>query len=345
MSDASEIIFEKNGAAGIITLNRPKALNALTHNMCVQMKHFLDLWKDDPAIKAVIVKGAGDKAFCAGGDIRALYESGLSRTPYAMNFYHDEYVLNAAIKRFPKPYIALMKGIVMGGGVGVSVHGSHRIAEDTTLFAMPETGIGLFPDVGGSFFLPRCPGQIGMYLALTGARLRTADTLYANIATHYIPSTKWDDLILRVANGEQADDVIADLCEASFSSPLAENHQIIDLAFSEKSVEDIIQRLKTASSEWAFEVAKTLLSKSPTSLKVTFQQIRLGANLDFEDCMRMEYRMAHKIMLGKDLYEGIRATIIDKTGAPQWSPAHLHEVSDDAVNAHFKPLGDKELSL
>src|ERR1700761_7692949 len=190
MSSDAEIIFEQRGAIGLVTLNRPKALNALTHDMCLKLKTQLDVWQANRKVGAVVVQGAGDRAFCAGGDIRALYESGKAGTGYAFDFYHDEYLLNATIKHFPKPYVALIRGFVMGGGVGVSVHGSHRIADETTLFAMPETGIGLFPDVGGSWFLPRMPGAIGMYRALTGARLKTQDALYAGVATHFVPAAK-----------------------------------------------------------------------------------------------------------------------------------------------------------
>ncbi len=187
MAEEQEVLFEKRGALGLITLNRPKALNALTQGMCVAMTAQLDQWAKDDAVKAVVIRGNGDRAFCAGGDIRALYESGKAKTPYALDFWRDEYILDAAIKHYPKPYIALIHGIDMGGGVGVSVNGSHRIAGETmTPFAMPETGIGLFPDVGGSYFLPRCPGEIGMFLGLTGARLKATDcTLYAGIATPF----------------------------------------------------------------------------------------------------------------------------------------------------------------
>ena len=201
MSDA-EVLFETRGGAGLITLNRPKALNALTRDMALAMKARLDLWAHDDAVWTVVVQGAGEKAFCAGGDIRSLYESGKAGTSYALDFYRDEYVLNATIKHYPKPYMALISGIVMGGGVGVSVHGFYRIADETTTFAMPETGIGLFPDVGGSFFLSRCPGETGMYAALTGARLKAADLRYMGIATDFAARDTRDDLIRALADGE-----------------------------------------------------------------------------------------------------------------------------------------------
>src|ERR1700741_2070671 len=200
-----EILFERRGVVGLITLNRPKALNALTHGMCVAMKAQLDAWVRDGAVETVVVQGAGDRAFCAGGDIRSLYESGKAGTPYAREFYRDEYRLDATIKHYPKPYVALIHGIVMGGGVGISVHGTFRVVDETTTFAMPETGIGLFPDVGGSYFLPRGEGQIGMYLALTGARLKTVDTLYSGVATHFVPSADWPALIADLAAGKSVD--------------------------------------------------------------------------------------------------------------------------------------------
>jgi enoyl-CoA hydratase len=344
MSEA-EVLFERRGAVGLITLNRPKALNALTHDMCLQMKVQLDAWKDDAAVSIVVIQGSGDRAFCAGGDIRSLYESGKAGTPYALDFYRDEYIVDAAIKHYPKPYVALIHGIVMGGGVGVSVHGSARIASETTTFAMPETGIGLFPDVGGSFFLPRCPGELGMYLALTGARLKTADCLYAGVATHFVPSAQWDALVGSLANGKAASDAIAAVAQKTDEAPLAARHADIDRIFAGPSVEAILSALDSAGSEWAADTAKTIRAKSPIATKLAFRQIREGKKLDFDDCMRMEFRMVNRVVAGKDFYEGVRATIIDKDQAPKWQPARLEDVSDKDIDAYFAPLGDRELKL
>jgi enoyl-CoA hydratase len=341
----SEVLFEQRGSLGLITLDRPKALNALTWDMARAMQAQLDRWATDDALKAVVVRGAGEKAFCAGGDIRALYESGKAGTPYALDFYRDEYVLDATIKHYPKPYVALVHGIVMGGGVGVSVHGSHRVAEETTLFAMPETGIGLFPDVGGSYFLPRCPGETGMYLALTGARLKTADTLTAGIATHFAPREKWDLLIARLADGKTPDAALADLAEEVPGAFLAEHRAVIDRCFAKDSVEAILDALDAEHTDWARDTVKIIRTKSPTSLKVAFRQIREGAKLEFDDCMRMEYRMVIRIVAGHDFYEGVRATIIDKDGAPKWSPPDLTGVRDADIAGYFAPLGEKELKL
>ncbi|HVZ70478.1 MAG TPA: enoyl-CoA hydratase/isomerase family protein [Rhizomicrobium sp.] len=345
MIGESEILFEQRGAAGLITLNRPKALNALTHEMCLKMKGQLDRWSKDASIESVVIRGAGDRAFCAGGDIRALYESGKAKTAYAYDFYRDEYILNAAIKHFPKPYIALINGIVMGGGVGVSVHGSHRIASENVTFAMPETGIGLFPDVGGSYFLPRCPGEIGMYLALTGARLRTADMLYAGIATHFVQMTKWDSLIAKLAEGSAPGDAVKSCSDTVPGGFLAEHRAVIDRIFAGNSVEEILSALDAERTDWSEDTARTIRTKSPTSLKVAFRQVRNGARLDFDDCMRMEWRMVNRIIAGHDFYEGVRATILDKDGAPKWHPAELRSVSEADVQAYFAPLENKELPL
>ncbi|HEX3811071.1 MAG TPA: enoyl-CoA hydratase/isomerase family protein [Rhizomicrobium sp.] len=345
MTDEPHVLFEQRGAAGIITLNRPKALNALTHGMCIAMKAKLDEWANDAAIKSVIIQSTGEKAFCAGGDIRSLYESGINKTPYAKNFYRDEYILDAAIKHFPKPYVALLKGIVMGGGVGVSVHGSHRVADETVVFAMPETGIGLFPDVGGSYFIPRCPGELGLYFALTGHRLKTADTLYTGIATHFVPAQDTAALIELLARGDSPDDVLAAMAHAPGEPPLTGHRAAIDEMFSGASVEEILARLDARGDDWSSETAKTLRTKSPTSLKVTYRQISEGKLREFDECMKMEWRMVNRIIAGHDFYEGVRALIIDKDNAPKWQPADLAHVSDADVDAYFAPLLSSELSL
>jgi enoyl-CoA hydratase len=345
MSDEPHVLFEKRGAAGLITLNRPKALNALTHGMCLQMTMQLRAWAGDDAVKVVVVQGAGDRAFCAGGDIRSLYESGQAKTPYALNFYRDEYVLNALIKHYPKRYVALINGIVMGGGVGVSVHGSHRVANETTTFAMPETAIGLFPDVGGSYFLPRMEGEMGMYLALTGARLKTVDTLYSGVATHFVPMKDWPVLIEDLAAGKPVDRVVDRKGEDLPSGFLADHRASIDKIFAHGSVEEILTALDADHTDWSRDTAKTIRAKSPTATKIAFRQVREGAKLDFDDCMKMEWRLVTRVVAGHDFYEGVRATIIDKDGAPKWDPAELTQVSDADVDAYFAPLGNKELVL
>ncbi|MEM6620619.1 MAG: enoyl-CoA hydratase/isomerase family protein [Pseudomonadota bacterium] len=333
-----EILFEQRGRLGLITLNRPHALNALTYGMVLAMDAQLDLWADDSTISLVAIQGAGDKAFAAGGDIRALYDAGQGGNTGEKNFrfFADEYRLNTKIKRYPKPYVAIMDGIVMGGGVGVSIHGSLRIATERTVFAMPETGIGLFPDVGGTYFLPRLPGQIGMWLGLTGARLKGADTLSAGLC----------DLLIEASDLE---DFIETLDPAGLGSvpvyPDIAAKAAIARVFSGDSVEDILERLGNEGTDWADKQRTAILSKSPTSTRLAFRQIREGATLSFEDCMRLEYRLARYCMTHPDFYEGVRAVILDKDNAPNWTPAALEAASEESVAEAFADLGDDELDL
>ena len=342
-----EILFERRGAIGLITLNRPKALNALTHAMCVSMKAQLDEWASDGKIETVVVQGAGDRAFCAGGDIRSLYESGKSGTPYAVEFYRDEYILDATIKHYPKSYVALISGIVMGGGVGVSVHGSHRIADETTLFAMPETGIGLFPDVGGSYFLPRIHdgSEMGMYLALTGTRLTVADVYQQGIATNFVARENREALVERLAEGEAPENAFKALASPMPDTFAPDHRREIARIFGAASVERVLADLDCERSDWAREAAATIRKKSPTSTKLAFHQLKEGAKLEFDDCMRMEFRMVNRIIKGHDFYEGVRATIIDKDNQPKWRPADLDAVTDAEIDAYFLPLGADELPL
>lgn len=343
MSD-DDVLFEKRGHAGIITLNRPKALNALTLGMVRKIHPQLRAWADDDAVRHVVIAAAGDKAFCAGGDIRALYDWGRAGDERFLAFYREEYRLNTYIKRYPKPYIALMSGITMGGGVGLSVHGSHRIASDGLTFAMPETGIGLFPDVGGTFFLPRSPGEIGMYLALTGSRLKAADALYAGIVTHYVPAERLAELAVALEDAE--DPALAIIACAQDPGPpaLREHREAIDRCFSAESVEDVLSNLAAEGSDWAARLVNGIRSKSPTSSKIAFRQIREGASREFEDCMRLEYRLVNRIFRAHDFFEGIRAVVVDKDNTPHWRPAGLNEVSGDMVDGYFAPL-DQELDV
>ncbi|WP_415237036.1 enoyl-CoA hydratase/isomerase family protein [Sneathiella sp.] len=352
MSVDQEIYFEQKGQLGVILLNRPKALNALTHEMAIALHTKLDDWAADNTVQAVLIKGAGEKAFCAGGDIVKLYNEGKAGGDYPYRFYEDEYKCNAAIKHFPKPYIAFMDGIVMGGGVGVSVHGSHCIATERTLFAMPESGIGLFPDVGGTYFLPRCPGEIGMYLGLTGARLKAADTVYAGVASTYVQSVNLDGLEQSLASMQfskdphgDIDQLIAVYAEQTETPPLEEYRAKIDKHFSADSVEGILASLDEAGDEWAVKTAAGLRSKSPTSMKVTCRQIRSGASKTFDDCMKLEWRMVNRIIKGHDFYEGTRAVVIDKDQKPVWSPATLEDVKDEDIDSYFTPLAAGDLDI
>ena len=350
MSDYDEILFEVKGSLGLITLNRPKALNALTHEMCLALDAQLAKWEGDEAVKAVLVEGTGDRAFCAGGDIIKLYEEGTKGADYPYRFYRDEYLLNARIKHFKKPYISLIDGIVMGGGVGVSVHGSHCIATERTLFAMPESGIGLFPDVGGSYFLPRCPGETGMYIGLTGARLAADDAVFIGIANAYVHSEKLEGLKQALIDADfgadiygHIDDIIYTFSDHPGDAPIVARLNQIGRHFGQATVEDIIESLQQDGDDWCLKTAQMLLKKSPTSMKISYKELRRGQHLTFDDCMRMEYRMVNRVVQGVDFYEGTRAAVIDKDQKPVWAPATLAEVSEADVDAYFAPLDSGDI--
>jgi enoyl-CoA hydratase len=337
-----EVLFEVSGHAGVITLNRPYALNALTFAMVEEMSATLSRWAGDEAVRHVVISARGDKAFCAGGDIRELYEWGRANAhEKVFRFFRAEYLLNTLIKRFPKPYVALIDGLVMGGGVGVSVHGSHRVASQRLTFAMPETGIGFFPDVGGTYFLPRLPGEAGMYFGLTGERCRTADALYAGIATHHVPGERFSELAEALSQADEVDACLRRFAADPGAAGLSQRQGDIDRHFGHDGVEAILASLESDASEWAQKTAASLRSKSPTSLKVTFRQLREGRNLDFEACMRLEYRIVRQMFANPDLYEGIRAVVIDKDQKPRWRPAALEEVSEADVAAYFAPVEDE----
>lgn len=327
----ADIEFALHDGVARVVLNRPDALNALTLEMALALDTKLRDWQDDPGVRGVLIRGQGSRAFCAGGDIRRLYDE--RDGDYPRQFYRAEYRLNARLHRFAKPYVAFLDGIVMGGGVGVSVHGSHRIATEHTMFAMPETGIGLFPDVGGSYFLSRCPGALGMYLGLTGARLGPADAIYCGIAQYFMPSKEWDRL-------SDADSIASQPTEPP---KLAIHRALIDRCFGKPSVEDILTALAAEKDLFAADALATLRAKSPTSLKIAHRQIGTGRDIGFDDCMRMEWRMVNRVIAGHDFYEGTRAAIIDKDRAPRWQPARLEDVTDAAVASYFAPLPGDEL--
>jgi enoyl-CoA hydratase len=331
----ADIVVDRRDGVARVVLNRPDALNALTLEMCLALNAWLSEWQDDRSVDTVLVRGQGSRAFCAGGDIRRLYEE--RGGDYPRQFYRAEYRLNARLHRFSKPYVAFLDGIVMGGGVGVSVHGSHRIATEHTQFAMPETGIGLFPDVGGSYFLSRCPGALGMYLGLTGARLAAADAIYCGIAQYVAPGESW-----KVLSGTAS---LARIAQPPASPLLARHRALIDRCFSKSSVEEILAALEADQDRFASETLAVLAAKSPTSLKITHRQIRLGRDFDFDDCMRMEWRMVNRVIAGHDFYEGTRAAIIDKDHEPHWQPARLEEVTEADVARHFAPLPGDELQF
>ncbi|MGE3969066.1 MAG: enoyl-CoA hydratase/isomerase family protein [Dongiaceae bacterium] len=338
-----DLLAERRGALGLLTLNRPQALNALTLAMSEAMTAQLDAWAADPAIRTVAIRGAGDRAFCAGGDVRALYEARGRDPGYAPRFYAAEYRLNRLIKRYPKPYVALIDGIVMGGGVGVSFHGSDRVVTENALFAMPETGIGLFPDVGGTWFLPRCPGEIGLYLGLTGARIKAADLLYAGLATAEIVRERLPALIDRLAAGETPAIAISALRATPDPAPLETERSRIDRLFAGPRMEAILAALEGDGSDFARKVTTELGRKSPTSLKVTLRQLSEGRTLSFEDCMRLEYRLVLRFMENHDFFEGVRTVVLEKTGTPAWKPARLEEIEEAAVERYFMELPGGDL--
>ncbi len=342
MTDDAEILFAVEDGVATVTLNRPAALNALTLGMVCAFHPKLIEWASDDAVRAVVVRGVGDKAFCAGGDIRALYDN--RGTGFTADFFREEYRLNRTIHHYPKPYVALMDGITMGGGVGVSVHARHRVACEATMLAMPETGIGLFPDVGGSYFLPRMPGATGMYIALTGDRLRPTDCVYAGIADAFVPRAQHDALVAAL-RAEPVEAVLDRLKMDPGPASLEEHRDAIDRCFSGNSVEEIETALAAEDSPWAGKALAAMRGKSPLSQKVAFRQIREGAALDFDDCMRMEYRLSQHFMAGRDFFEGVRALVVDKDQKPVWRHATLDEVSDAQVDEYFAPFGDDALTF
>jgi enoyl-CoA hydratase len=339
------ILFETRGALGLITLNRPKALNALTHGMCIGMHKTLRAWEEDETIRAAAIRGAGPRAFCAGGDIRAMADSSFDKTPAAANFLRDEYRLNGLIGAFSKPYIALTHGVVMGGGAGVSVHAPHRLADEDLVFAMPETGIGFIPDIGSSFFLSRCPGEAGMYLALTGARIGPGDAVSLGLMTHSVAASNHDAIIARLAEGAAPANAIGEFARPAPPSPMAEHRARIDLAFAAGSVEAVLERLDRDGDSFAAETARLMRSRSPTSLKLAFQLVRRGRALSRDECLKMEYRVASRAVMAHDFREGVRAVLRDKDNQPHWRPSALAAVTEPNIAGFFATLGARELSF
>jgi len=340
-----EIRFERIGKAGVVTLTRPQALNALNHAMIRALTAALEAWRDDDAIAVVVIRGEG-RAFSAGGDLMLVYNSRGTGNP-PVDFFADEYRLNAMINAYPKPYVALVDGIVMGGGVGVSFHGSHRVLTENAMFAMPEVGIGFFPDVGGSHLLPDLGAGYGMYLGLTGSRIRYGDALWCGLAPHTVRAERLPSLFQRLI--ETGDPELA-LREAS--SPAARETdraplEAIARHFSQPSLERIVTSLQAAASrdEFAAKTLAVMQSRSPTSLHIAFREITNGSAMSMADCMRMEFRILNRILEGHDFYEGIRAVIVDKGDTPRWEPATLDAVDVTGIDRYFAPLGERELAL
>jgi enoyl-CoA hydratase len=354
MSESDEILLEQRGGLGLITLNRPKALNTLSLAMYRVFDPQLVTWGRDEDVQALVVRGAGDRAFCAGGDVRAIYDARQQpqgHGDYKADFFREEYCLIERVHRFPKPYLALVDGITMGGGCGISINGSYRIASERTLFAMPEVHIGLFPDVGASRFLNLCPGRIGRYLALSGARVRAADALYCGFATHYVPHERMAEFSGALAalawnprqRTRQIDDVIARFAADPGPATLPALQADIDRCFGGGSVEAIVETLRHEEAAWAKEALASIARASPLSLKITFHQLELGRGMTIEEALALEYRMTQHVMQGHDFFEGIRALLVDRDNQPHWQHRSIEEVGDDEVAAYFASLGEREL--
>lgn len=341
-----EVTFEKAGFCGVITLNRPKALNALTLNMVREIARALDQWETDPEVRCVVMKGAGDKAFCAGGDIRILYELGMAgRHAEQLRFLREEYILNRRIKLYPKPYVALVEGIVMGGGAGVSVHGSHLVVGEKFSFAMPEVGIGFFPDIGATFFLPRLAGKSGVYLALTGTRMTCGDAFAFGLACTYVPSARHAALLQRLISGEAPAVAIEAESAPPPASVLSLHRSLIDRCFAAPTLPSILARLNEDGSDFAQATYHTIRTKSPSSLAIALRQMNIGAQLGIDEALRTEFRVVSRITRSHDFYEGVRALIIDKDNRPHWNPAEIEDVTPADVEFYFAPLFDGELDF
>ena len=341
----AEVSIEVRDGIGHITLNRPKAINALNHEMVRAMAGALEKWRGDDAVRAVLVRGAGERGLCAGGDIVSIHHDATTGGSGSLDCWRDESVRTAAIARYPKPYVAIMDGIVMGGGVGISAHGSVRVVTERSMIGMPETGIGFIPDVGGTYLLARAPGQLGTHVALTTARMSGADAIACGFADHFVPSESIDEFVAALAAGP------VDAAVAAFGRPAPESDLLaqrgwIDAAYSADSVREIVDRLQASPIEEARKAAEQVLSKSPIALSVTLRSLRRAERSpSLEETLNEEYRVSTASLRSHDLVEGIRAQVIDKDRSPKWSPATLEEVTGGAVDAYFAPLGDAELGL
>ena len=341
-----EVLVHRKGHAGYLTLNRPKALNSLNHAMVRRLGEVLRQWAQDDTVKVVVLSGAGERGLCAGGDIRAIYEDAKAGGTASTDFWRDEYHLNALIARYPKPYVALMDGIVMGGGVGVSAHGGVRLVTERSKVAMPETGIGFVPDVGGTYLLAHAPGELGTHLALTAAPIGAADALLCGLADHHVPTERASELLGALAEGEVTE-VVREFATAPAPGQLAEQRAWIDRAYAHDRVEDIVAALQDSDEPAAKEAAEHILGKSPTTSKVTLRALRGVAELgSLERVLEQEYRTSCAALSSADLVEGVRAQVIDKDRSPRWSPPSLEDVTEEHVQRYFAPLGEnRELGL
>jgi enoyl-CoA hydratase len=345
-----DLIVRREGSAGIIRLNRPKAINAVTLEMFRDIDKALDAFEADPAVAAIVLEGAGDRGLCAGGDIRALYDSSKVGGDLGKILWREEYILNARIARFPKPYVAFMDGIVMGGGVGLSAHGRHRVVTEKTKLAMPEVGLGFFPDVGGTWLLSHAPGDIGSYFGLTGQTMNGPDAIHARFADAVVPSAKLATLreeLIRIRPGAPSDDIkrlIDGFATGETEGPVAAMQARIDDWFGHDRMEDIIAVLQRDGSEAAQSTLKTLNEKSPRGMVVTLKLLRLArASSSLEQCLAREYRAALEVFASDDFREGVRAAVIDKDRNPRWSPSRIEDVTPAMLAPYFANIGPDEL--
>lgn len=341
-NDSEDIIINIQNHIGIILLNRPKALNALSLEMVNALGDTLKKWENDATINAVIIKGSGDRAFCAGGDIRSIYHLREEVKANPGEFFAFEYRMNTLLHHFKKPYISLLDGITMGGGVGISIHGSHRIATERLLFAMPETAIGFFPDVGAGYFLTRCPDYFGFYLGLTGERIGAADAAKLGLITHTVASNQLPELEHalidagnRLNNAEQLERQLNNFIIPAKNTTLWQHRDTINECFSAPTVADVLLKLEHIETDFAKNTLKTLLKRSPTSLAVTLKHLQLSQHETFNQIIEREYHIAQNFLRHHDFFEGVRAAVIDKGDTPQWLPARISDIDQATIEAYF----------
>ncbi len=347
-----DLIAQREGACGVIRLNRPKAINAVTLEMFRDVDRALDAFEADPAVAVILLEGAGERGLCAGGDIRALWESSKVKGDLGKILWREEYILNARIKKFPKPYVSFMDGIVMGGGVGLSAHASHRVVTDKTKLAMPEVGLGFFPDVGGTWLLSHSPGEIGTYFGLTGQTMNGPDAIHAGFADAVVPSARLADLrealtkVRTEITAEQVKALIAGFATGETAGSVAAMQGKIDAWFAHDRMEDVVAALQREGSELALSTLKTLNEKSPRGMVVTLKLLRLArASRSLEQCLVREYRAALEVFASDDFREGVRAAVIDKDRNPKWSPLRIEDVTPAMVAPYFAEIGADELKF
>jgi enoyl-CoA hydratase len=350
--EEGDLIVRRDGAAGVIRLNRPKAINAMTLEMSIGIDAALDRFEADPEVAVIVLEGAGERGLCAGGDIRSLWDSSRESGDLGARFWRQEYIMNARIAKYPKPYVAFMDGLVMGGGVGLSGHASHRIVTDRTRLAMPEVGLGFFPDVGGTWLLSRSPGEIGTYFGLTGQTMNGPDAIHAKFADAVVPAAKWPELreaLTQVRQGVTAAGVtklINGFATGDAAGPVAAKEPAIDALFGFDRMEDIFAALKRDGSEFALATLKTLNEKSPRGMVVTLKLLRLARTASsLEECLVREYRAALEVFRSDDFREGVRAAVIDKDRNPTFSPPRIEDVTPQMLARYLAKIGADELKF